>query len=73
MDVDILESDLNDYTRVKQVTLDTDPLMWWTRESRTRIPSLDLYGQTVPDCVVSVTFVSPERLFISVGLVKSDL
>ena len=29
VDVDSVESELNVYTRVQQVTLDTDPLMWW--------------------------------------------
>jgi hypothetical protein len=29
VDVDSVEADLNAYTRVQQVTLDTDPLMWW--------------------------------------------
>lgn len=29
VDVDSVESELNVYTRVHQVPLDTDPLMWW--------------------------------------------
>ena len=29
VDVDIVETELNAYTRVQQVPLDTDPLMWW--------------------------------------------
>ena len=29
VDVDIVEAELNAYTRVQQVPLDTDPLMWW--------------------------------------------
>ena len=29
VDVDSVETELNSYTRVYQVTLDTDPLMWW--------------------------------------------
>ena len=29
VDVDSVEAELNAYTRVQQVTLDTDPLMWW--------------------------------------------
>ena len=29
VDVDSVETELNTYTRVKQVPLDTDPLMWW--------------------------------------------
>ncbi len=29
VDVDSVETELNVYTRVQQVSLDTDPLMWW--------------------------------------------
>jgi hypothetical protein len=29
VDVDSVEAELNAYTIVQQVTLDTDPLMWW--------------------------------------------
>jgi hypothetical protein len=29
VDVDSVETELNAYTRVQQVPLDTDPLMWW--------------------------------------------
>ena len=29
VDVDSVESELNAYTKVQQVPLDTDPLMWW--------------------------------------------
>ena len=29
VDVDRVETELNAYTRVQQVPLDTDPLMWW--------------------------------------------
>ena len=29
VDVDSVESEQNAYTRVQQVPLDTDPLMWW--------------------------------------------
>ena len=29
VDVDSVEVELNAYTRVQQVPLDTDPLMWW--------------------------------------------
>jgi hypothetical protein len=31
VDVDSVEAELNDYTRVQQVPLDTDPLMWWNQ------------------------------------------
>ncbi len=29
VDVDSVEAELNTYTRVQKVPLDTDPLMWW--------------------------------------------
>ena len=29
VDVDSVEAELNAYTRVQEVPLDTDPLMWW--------------------------------------------
>ena len=29
VDVDSVEDELNAYTRVQEVPLDTDPLMWW--------------------------------------------
>ena len=29
VDVDSVEAELNAYTRVQQLPLDTDPLMWW--------------------------------------------
>ena len=29
VDADSVEAELNAYTRVQQVPLDTDPLMWW--------------------------------------------
>jgi len=61
------QAELNAYTKVQQVPLDTDPLMWWkqhvqefprlTRTTRLYLP-------------VPATSVSPERLFSSVGLVK---
>ena len=31
VDVDSVETELNDYTRLHQVPLDTDPLMWWNQ------------------------------------------
>ena len=37
-----------------------------------RVPTLDPHDQTVPDCA-SASSSSPERLFSSVGLIKSDL
>ena len=73
MDVDVdihMESDLNDYTRVQQVPLDTDPLMWWNQHVQ-EFPRLA--RMTSQYLTVSATSTSPERLFSSVGLVKSDL
>ncbi len=69
VDVDSVETELNAYTRVKQVPLDTDPLMWW-RQDVQEFPLLS--RMTRQHLAVPVTSVSPERLFISVGLVKSD-
>jgi hypothetical protein len=70
VDVDSVETDLNDYTRVQQVPLDTDPLMWWKQhvEEFPRLARMARQHLTVP-----VTSVYPENLFSSVGLVKSDL
>ena len=65
-----VETELNVYTRVHQVSLDTDPLMWWKQHVQEfpHLSRMDRQHLTVP-----VTSASPERLFISVGLVKSDL
>ena len=64
------ETDLNAYMRVKQVTNDTDPLMWWKQhqEEFPRLARMVRQYLTVP-----ASSASPERLFSSVGLVKSDL
>ncbi len=62
------------YTRVQQVPLDTDPLMWWKKHVQ-EFPHLVRMARqhlTVP-ATVPATSASPERLFSSVGLVKSDL
>ena len=61
---------LNAYTRVQQVPLDTDPLMWWKQHVQEfpRLARMSRQHLTVP-----ATSVSPEMLFSSVGLVKSDL
>jgi hypothetical protein len=61
---------LNAYTRVKQVPLDTDPLMWWKQHVQEfpRLARMPRQHLAVP-----ATSASPERLFSSVGLVKSDL
>ena len=59
------ETELNAYMRVQQVANDTDPL----GGSTTRKSSHAWPGSTW----LSASSESPERLFISVGLVKSDL
>ena len=68
MDVDV-ETELNAYTRVHQVSLDTDPLMWWKQHVKEfpRLTRMTRQYLTVP-----ATSPSPERLFSRVGLVKSD-
>ncbi len=70
VDVDSVEAELNGYTRVQQVPLDTDPLMWWKQHVQEfpRLTRMARQHLTVP-----ATSASPERLFSSVGLVKSDL
>jgi hypothetical protein len=64
------ETELNAYMRMQQVANDTDPLMWWKQHQeefprRARMARLYL--------AVPASSASPERLFGSVGLVKSDL
>ncbi len=61
---------INAYTRVQQVPLDTDPLMW-RKQHVQEFPRLD--WMTRQHLAVPTTSVSPERLFSSVGLVQSDL
>ena len=70
VDVDSVEAELNAYTRVQQVPLDTDPLMWWKQHVQEfpRLVRMPRQHLSVP-----ATSASPERLFSSVGLVKSDL
>jgi hypothetical protein len=70
VDVDSVETELNVYTRVQQVPLDTDPLMWWKQHVQEfqRLARMVRQHLAVPS-----TSASPERLFSSVGLVKSDL
>ena len=70
VDVDSVEAELNAYTRVQQVPLDTDPLMWWKQHVQ-EVPHLARMARQHLD--VPTTSASPERLFSSVGLVKSDL
>ena len=60
VDVDSVESELYAYTRVQQVPLDTDPLMWWKQHVR-EFPHLTC--MTSQYLSVPVTSVSPERLF----------
>ena len=64
------ETELNAYMRVQQVANDTDPLMWWKQHQQEfpRLTRMTRQYLTVPS-----SSVSPERLFSSVGLVKSDL
>jgi len=57
-------------TGVQQVPLDTDPLMWWKQHVQ-EFPRLS--RMTREHLAVPATSASPERLFSSVGLVKSDL
>ena len=64
------ETELNAYMRVQQVANDTDPLMWW-KQHHQEFPHL---AHMVREYLtVPARSASPERLFISVGLVKSDL
>jgi hypothetical protein len=67
---DKLFTELNAYMRVQQVVNDTDPLMWWKQhqEEFPRLARMTRQYLTVP-----ASSASPERLFSSVGLVKSDL
>ena len=69
VDVDSVETELNTYTRVQQVSLDTDPLMWWKQHLQ---EFLRMARMTRQHLAVPATSASPERLFSSVGLVKSD-
>ena len=64
------ETELNAYMRVQQVANDTDPLMWW-KQHQQEFPRLSRMARQYLS--VPATSVSPERLFSSVGLVKSDL
>ena len=63
------EAELNAYMRVQQVANDTDPLMWW-KQHQQEFPRLSRMTRQYLD--VPASSVSPERLFSSVGLVKSD-
>jgi hypothetical protein len=61
------ETELNAYTRVQQVPIDTYPLMWWKQHVE-EFPRLD---RMVRQCLtVSATSAFPESLFESVGLVQ---
>ena len=64
------ETELNAYMRVQQVVNDTDPLMWW-KQHQQEFPRLVRLARQY--LTVSASSESPERLFSSVGLVKSDL
>ena len=65
-----LRAELNAYTRVQQVPLDTDPLMWWKQHVQ-EFPRL--FRMARQYLAVPATSATPERFFSSVGLVKSDL
>ena len=64
------ETELNAYMRVKKVTKDTDPLML-RKKHQQEFPRL--VRMTRQYLAVPASSSSPERLFSSVGLVKSDL
>jgi hypothetical protein len=66
------ETELNAYMRVQQVSNDTDPLRvkWW-KQHQQEFPRLDRMVRQY--LAVPASSASPERLFNSVGLVKSDL
>jgi hypothetical protein len=64
------ETELNAYMRVQQVAKDTDPLIWW-KQHQQEFPRLA--RMTRQYLAVPASSSSPERLFSSVGLVKSDL
>ena len=64
------ETELNAYMRVQQVANDTDPLMWW-KQHQQEFPRLSRMVRQYLS--VPTSSASPERLFSSVGLVKSDL
>jgi len=64
------ETELNAYMRVQQVANDTDPLMWW-KQHQEEFPRLARMARQY--LAVPASSASPERLFSSVGLVKSDL
>ena len=64
------ETELNAYMRMQQVANDTDPLMWW-KQHQEEFPRLARMARQY--LAVPASSASPERLFSSVGLVKSDL
>ena len=64
------ETEFNTYMRVQEVVNDTDPLMWW-KQHQEEFPRLARMARQY--LAVPASSASPERLFSSVGLVKSDL
>jgi hypothetical protein len=64
------ETEPNACMRVQQVSSDTDPLMWW-KQHQQEFPRLA--RMTRQYLAVPFSSASPERLFSSVGIVKSDL
>jgi hypothetical protein len=63
------ETELNAYMRIQKVSKDTDPLMWCNQHQQ-EFPRLT--RMTRQYLTVTARSSSPERLFSSVGLVKSD-
>jgi hypothetical protein len=63
------ETELNAYMRVQQVAKDIDPLVWW-KQHHQEFPRLA--RMTRQYLAVPASSSSPERLFSSVGLVKSE-
>ena len=64
------KTELNACMRVQQVSNDTDPLMWW-KQHQPEFPRLARLARQY--LAVSASSASAEKLFSSVGLVKSDL
>jgi hypothetical protein len=64
------QTELNAYMQVQQLSNDTDPLMWW-KQHQQEFPRLVRMARQY--LAVPASSASPERLFSSVGLVKSDL
>ena len=66
------KSHLQAYMEVQQVPNDTDPLMWWKQHQQEFPDFARMVRQYLTVPVTSVSR-SPERFFIRVGLVQTDL